>query len=119
MPELMESPTALRPIARDDVDGIVRGVEQDGFAFMPGVIDRATTAEACRAIDALTPIPHDVQAADGAAIDHYKCVFNRDPYWLRFIDQAGIIDALERLLGPACHIIGMSAWRTPPTKGCD
>jgi hypothetical protein len=119
MPTLVENSTALRPLQRDDVDGIVRGIEEEGCAFIPGALDRAAAEEACRAIDALTPIPFDAKFEDGAAMDHYKCVFNRDPYWLRFIDQAGIIDAIERLMGPACHIIGMSAWRTPPTRNCD
>jgi hypothetical protein len=114
MSATLDQTTSLRAVPRDDVDGIVRGIEQDGCAFIPGVLDRAAVADVRAHIDALEHLAYDNDLTKGAHIDHYKCVFNRDPYWLQFIDQAGIIDAVERMMGPDCHIIGMSAWRTPP-----
>jgi hypothetical protein len=120
MPAALENFTTLRPLAQEDADGIVRAIETEGLAYIPGLLDRAEAAEVRARIDALRPLACDSSVAAGGAIDHYKCVFNRDPYWLRFIDRAGVIDAIERLMGPSCHIIGMSAWRTPPAgPDCD
>src|SRR5262249_30894253 len=45
---------------------------------------------------------------------HYKNVFNRDPFWLRFLDRDGVIDIAEASLGGNCHIIGETAWRSHP-----
>jgi ectoine hydroxylase-related dioxygenase (phytanoyl-CoA dioxygenase family) len=47
-------------------------------------------------------------------MDRYVCVFNRDPFWLEFLDRPGIIDVAEATLGRDCHIIGQTAWRCLP-----
>lgn len=106
----------LPPLQTTDVDGIVHAVEEDGAAFMPGAISPELAAETCRKIDELEHLECD-NKSDGQSIDHFKCVFNRDPYWLQFIDPPGVIDAVEKLMGSQCHIIGMSAWRSPPQLG--
>lgn len=113
------SPTtasALIQTSQHDVDGIVRGLEDEGYAMMPGVLTREQCAEVRAKIDALDFPEYDGNGK-GTGIDHHKVVFNRDPFWLQFMDQPGIIDAVERLQGSDCHIIGMSAWRTPPGAG--
>lgn len=107
---------ALTVTDRFDTDGIVRGLEQEGYAFMPGILTPEQCAEMRTKIDQLD-FPEGDGNGQGKGIDHHKVVFNRDPYWLQFIDQAGIIDAVERLQGSDCHIIGMSAWRSPPGAG--
>lgn len=104
----------LPAIAQNDPAAISAAIADDGCAFIPGVLSPDLSAETCRQIDALSHLDGDGRNHDGKSIDHYKCVFNRDPFWLRFLDQPGIIDAVERLLGSNCHIIGMSAWRSPP-----
>ena len=107
--------TALPTYARDDLAGQVRGLEQDGFAIIPGVIDAAEVAELKRRIDELTPFGYDRK--NPGEIEHFKCVFNRAPYWLRFLDAHGVIEAAEAVMGSDCHIIGQTAWRTPPGAG--
>ena len=105
----------LPTYARDDVAGQARGLDEDGFAIIPGVIDAAEVAEAKRRIDDLTPFGYDRKTPGD--IEHFKCVFNRSPYWLRFLDAHGVIEAAEAVMGNDCHIIGQTAWRTPPGAG--
>ncbi|MBI1337846.1 MAG: dioxygenase [Phycisphaera sp.] len=105
--------TFLPPLKTSDVDGIVRALQDDGAAFMPGAISPELAARACKKIDELEHQEGDDHGARGL-LDHYKCVFNRDPFWLQFIDPPGLIDAVEKLMGSQCHIIGMSAWRCFP-----
>jgi len=111
MPPATES--FLPPMQTTDVDGIVHAIEEDGAAFMPGAISPELAEQTCRKIDQLEHLEGDNSGAKGL-MDHHKCVFNRDPFWLQFIDPPGIIDAVEKLMGPQCHIIGMSAWRCHP-----
>lgn len=99
---------------RNDVAGIIRGLEEDGCSIIRQVIDADEVAEAKRRIDDLKPFGFD---RCGQGIDHFKCVFNRGPYWLRYLDQQGVIDGAEGVMGSDCHIIGMTAWRTPPGHG--
>jgi hypothetical protein len=114
-PAVAPSPTAreLPRYAQDDVQGMIRGMEEDGFAIIPGVIDAAQVAEMRRRIDELRPFAFDAQGG----IDHYKCVFNRSPYWLPYLDKPGVIECAEGVMGADCHIIGMSAWRSHPGAG--
>ena len=112
MPTTAQIP-AIKP---SDVQATVKAVHDDGLAFFPNLISADKAKEVCGKIDELTHLEHDGRA-NGNGIDHYKCVFNRDPYWLQFLDMPGVIDSVEELMGDQCHIIGMSAWRTYPGAG--
>ena len=93
-----------------DTRAIADALDADGFALIPGVVAPDEMSAARNKIDGLEKLPWDFQGAT----DHYKNVFNRDPYWLRFIDMPGIIDAAEAVLGRDCHVIGQTAWRSHP-----
>lgn len=103
--------SSLPALSVADVDGIVEAIRTDGVAFVPGVLDHEEIAEARAAVDRLRPFGFDASRDE---IDHYKCVFNRDPVFVPFVDRPGIVDAAERLMGEECHIIGMTAWRSRP-----
>jgi len=86
-------------------------LHHDGFVLLPGVLMAPQIAELRSAIDRLTPACLDYQ---GLLDDHYKCVFNRDPFWLAFLDLPGVIELAEAALGADSHIIGQTAWRSRP-----
>lgn len=99
-----------RTFAPNDVEGMTRALHEDGFALIPGVMTKNEVETARAKLDELKPFGWDAQGAT----DHYKCVFNRDPYWLQFLDMPGVIDLAESTMGQECHIIGQSAWRSHP-----
>ena len=72
-------------------------MHRDGFVLLSGVLAPAGIAELREAIDWLTPIGLDYQ---GMLDDHYKCVFNRSPFWLQFLDLPEVIDFAGRELAP-------------------
>ena len=113
--EALELPSC----AQSDSEGIVKHIEEDGCVVIPNVLTKDQVNEMKRQIDLLTHFEHDggKDKSKGPSIDHYKCVFNRSPYWLPFFDMPGIIEAVEKLMGSDSHIIGMSAWRSPPGVG--
>ena len=86
-------------------------LHRDGFVLIPDLLGAAQIAELRQAIDQLEAIHWDYQ---GLVDDHYKCVFNRSPFWLQFLDLPGVIELAEAALGPDCHIIGQTAWRNRP-----
>lgn len=88
----------------------LRALHQDGFVLMPAVLSTAQITDLRHAIDRLKPQHWDYSGV----IDHYKCVFNRDPFWLPFLDMDGVIELAEAALGDDCHIIGQTAWRCHP-----
>ncbi|MBM7062899.1 phytanoyl-CoA dioxygenase family protein [Pseudomonas sp. UL073] len=88
----------------------LQALHRDGFTLLPGVLDHHQIGELRQAIDALTPSHWDYQGL----LDHYKCVFNRDPLWLPYLDLPGVIELAEAALGSDCHVIGQTAWRCHP-----
>lgn len=88
----------------------VQALHQDGYTLLPSLIDADQIRAARAAIDTLRPFHWDYQGV----LDHYKCVFNRDPFWLPFLDLPGAIELAEQVLGADCHVIGQTAWRCHP-----
>ena len=95
---------------REDVDGMLEAMHVDGFVLIPGLLQPIEMKIARDKIDRLAPIGWDFEGLT----DHYKNVFNRDPFWLSYLDRRGVIDLAERALGSNCHIIGETAWRSHP-----
>lgn len=89
---------------------MTEAMHEDGFALIPGVLTREEIDQAREKMDSLQPFGFDSQGTN----DHYKCVFNRDPFWLPFLDKPGVIDLAEATMGAQCHIIGQTAWRSHP-----
>lgn len=86
-------------------------LHEQGFALLPGVLNSVQITEVRTAIDCLKPIHWDYL---GLVDDHFKCVFNRDPFWLPYLDLPGIIELAEAALDEECHVIGQTAWRSHP-----
>jgi len=101
-------------------DALLEALRTLGAAVIPGALDEALCERARTAIDGLQPEHWDEVHADsqglggGRHLDRYLCVFNRDPYWLQFLDRPGVIDLAEAALGADCHVIGLTAWRSHP-----
>ncbi len=81
-----------------------------GCVLLRGVLNARQIAELRAAIDQLRPQHWDYNGL----VDHYKCVFNRDPLWLPYLDPPGVIELAEACLGTDCHVIGQTAWRCHP-----
>ncbi|MEK1912304.1 MAG: phytanoyl-CoA dioxygenase family protein [Pseudomonas chlororaphis] len=88
----------------------LRALHREGFVLLPGVLDADRINLLRRAIDGLKPQHWDYSGV----LEHYKCVFNRDPLWLAFLDLPGVIELAEAALGEDCHVIGQTAWRCHP-----
>lgn len=85
-------------------------LNEQGYVLLPGVLEPLRIALLRCAIDDLQPIHWDYQGL----LEHYKCVFNRNPLWLPFLDLPPLIALAEAALGTDCHVIGQTAWRSHP-----
>ncbi|MFQ6573839.1 phytanoyl-CoA dioxygenase family protein [Pseudomonas sp. UM16] len=85
-------------------------LRRDGYWLLPGVLEARQIDQLQVAISALRPMHWDYNGL----LEHYKCVFNRDPLWLAYLDLPGVIELAEAALGEDCHIIGQTAWRSHP-----
>lgn len=92
------------------VRSMLEAMRSDGFVLIKGVLTPHEVEAAREKIDGLEPMHWDFTGLT----DHYKNVFNRDPFWLSFLDREGVIDLAEAALGSDCHIIGETAWRSHP-----
>ncbi|RAS22439.1 MULTISPECIES: phytanoyl-CoA dioxygenase family protein [unclassified Pseudomonas] len=92
------------------LDPQLQTLQEQGYLLLRGVLDGLRVALLRGAIDDLQPLHWDYQGL----LEHYKCVFNRDPLWLPFLDLSPLIDLAEAALGADCHVIGQTAWRSHP-----
>lgn len=88
----------------------LKSLDEYGYVLIPGVLEPLRIALLRCAIDDLQPLHWDYQGL----LEHYKCVFNRNPLWLSFLDLPPLIDLAEAVLGQDCHVIGQTAWRSHP-----
>lgn len=88
----------------------LKSLDEQGYVLIPNVLDPLRVALVRCAIDDLQPIHWDYQGL----LEHYKCVFNRNPLWLPFLDLPPLISLAEAVLGHDCHVIGQTAWRSHP-----
>ncbi len=88
----------------------LRALHHQGFILLPEVLQAAQIDQLRTAIDRLEPQHWDYSGL----LEHYKCVFNRDPLWLPYLDLPGLIELAEAALGADCHVIGQTAWRCHP-----
>jgi hypothetical protein len=102
--------SGVRACAVYETDAMAVAMDEAGCVRLRGALPDTLTARARDAIDALTPRHWD----ETGSMDRYKNVFNRDPFWLAFLDRPGLIELAESLLGADCHVIGQTAWRTHP-----
>ena len=76
--------TALPLSVYPDLAGQVKAMEEDGYAYLPGVLDAAAVAELRAAMDRLTAIPasydhHTLPAPGGFFNKSINNVFNPIP----------------------------------------
>ena len=105
----------MRRHAVYETDALLHALDVDGCACIANALTPEQCDEAIRRIDALEPLHWDETHAAGVRrLDRYLNVFNRDPFWLQFLDRPGVIELAEAALGRDCHIIGETAWRSHP-----
>ena len=114
-------PQALPLMAQPDLASQVNAVEQDGYVYLPGVLDEDQTAELRAHMDRLQPNPESFDRGlqperDGFINRHVNNAFNRDPHFVQFLDYPGVIEIAEALHGANCHVIGMTSWITGPGR---
>ena len=107
--------------AQPDLASRVRGIEEDGYAYFPQAIDAHAVAELRSAMDRLTGNEgsfdqYTTTESGGFFNKHINNAFNRDPVFLQYVGQSGIVDLAEAIHGDDCHILGMTAWVTGPGR---
>src|SRR5271165_1327301 len=85
----------LPAYAPSETGRMLEAMQVDGFVLIPGVLQPSELLAARERIDCLEPIHWDFTGPT----DHYKNVFNRDAFWLSFLDREGVIDLAQGSLG--------------------
>ncbi len=112
---------ALPLIAYRDLARQVQALEEDGYAYLPGVLTAAEIADLRAAMDELTAIPasfdrYTLPDTGGFFNKSINNAFNRDPRFLAYVDSPAVVALAEAVHGRDCHIIGMTAWITGPGR---
>ncbi len=108
-------------VAYPDLDSRVEALERDGVVYLPGLLDAEEVAEIRRHMESLTPSEDGYDRDSARDCDdffqkHISNCFNRDPFFLNYLDKPGVIEVWERVHGPDCHAIAMTSWITGPGR---
>ena len=113
-------PHALPLVAQPDLPSQVNAVERDGYAYLPGMLDRDQVAELREHMERLEPLAESYDRVsdpeDGFLNRAINNAFNRHPHFVQFLDYPGVIEIAESLLGVDCHVIAMTSWLTGPGR---
>ena len=113
---------ALPLVAHSDLENQVKAMEEDGYAYLPKVIEGAQLTELRAAMDNLTAFSESFdrhgtpENGNGFLNKHINNAFNRDPVFLQYLDMSPVIELAEAIHGEDCHVIGMTAWVTGPGR---
>ena len=93
-------------------------LENEGYAQVAGFLEPDEVAALRREIiDVFERVPPDRRAGSGtvehSAMFRYQ-MFNRSALCQSITGHPGILEIVEPLLGPDCHVIASTAWRNPP-----
>ena len=111
-------------VAYPDVEGQLESLRDNGYAYLPQVIDAHEIAELREQMDLLEPVPdsNDYRGdpgdreRQGEGSIHIKNAFNRHRVFFELLERPRVIEVEEAALGEDCHIIGMSAWKSGPGR---
>ena len=111
-------PHALPLVAQPDLASQVDAVEQDGYVYLPAVLDRDQVAELRGHMERLEPLAesYDRASEEGFLNRAINNAFNRDRHFVQFLDYPGVIEIAEAVLGADCHVIAMTSWLTGPGR---
>ena len=91
-------------------------LERDGYALLPGVLERELIARLTREIEGVFErLPPERGRGDRSEF-RYE-MLNRSAACQEAIAQPAILAAIEPLLGEDCHVIANTAWWNPPEFG--
>ena len=117
---------ALELVAYPDLESRIEAMERDGFAYFPKLLDDNEIRELRSHMEALTGNPESYDRdsnlglgdKDGSEFrqQHINVAFNRDPFFLRYLDKPPVIELWEAIHGDNCHIIANTSWITGPGR---
>jgi Phytanoyl-CoA dioxygenase (PhyH) len=97
----------------DEVPDASRQLERDGWALLPGVLDRDDVAALAGEIDAVFAST-DPERSRGDRDQFRYEMLNRSARSQAAVGHPRILEVVEPLLGEDCHVIANTAWRNPP-----
>lgn len=95
----------------------VHQFHQDGYLVLPGVLSPEEVRTLREGVERAFAEPCEEAALYRMPNMWRPKMFERGPAFEALIDHPGIIDLIEAILGPDCHLIAMSALRTEPGAG--
>ena len=101
-----------------DLEAAIDGMFTDGFAIIPGVLNKQEVAELRHKMETSgEPDEKYDQTKIGWCFNKHLVVeYNKDPHFLRYIDRPGVVDIARAVLGGDCRVHSGSLWMTGPGR---
>lgn len=112
---------ALPLTASPDLAARIAALEDDGYVYIPGVLGSNEVAELRSRMHRMAPIAESfdrllIPENGGFFERSINNAFNRDSFFLQYLDKPQVIELEEAAHGADCHVIGMTVWLTGPGR---
>lgn len=95
-----------------DLDTLTSQFHQEGYLVIPDVLSPQEAERLRAGVERAFAQPSEEAALYGLAKNWRPKMFEHGPDFEALIDHPGILDLIEAILGPDCHLIAMSSLRT-------
>jgi len=102
-----------------EIPSLVEQLHRDGFLVIPDALSPEQVARLREGVERAFAEPSEEAALYGEMMTRIwrPKMFERGPEFEEVIDNPRVIDLIEAVLGPDCHLIANSALRTGPGEG--
>ena len=112
---------ALSLFVYDNLEQQTEAMERDGFVYFPQILTSDEVAELRQLSVQLEPSTEALDTdltleKDGHFERCINAAFNRDPIFLKYLDEPGLIELAEAIHGSDCHIVSMHTWAVGPER---
>jgi hypothetical protein len=101
-----------------DLEAASEAMFSDGYAIIPGVLNRDEVAELKHRMDTSggPDEQYDHTKIGWCFNKHLTVEYHKDPHFLRYIDRPGVVDLARAVLGADCRIHSGTMWVTGPGR---
>ncbi|MCW8131224.1 MAG: phytanoyl-CoA dioxygenase family protein [Planctomycetota bacterium] len=99
-----------------DLEAAIEGMYTDGYCVVPNALSTELAAETRRHVDASGGPDEKYEVKNWCFNKQLMIDWTKDAYYLRYLDLPGVIDVLDAVLGPDCHLQEGNTWTTGPGR---
>ena len=95
-----------------DLEAAIEQMYSHGYCIVPGVLNKTEVAELREKMDRSGGDDAQYEMKNWCFNKHLSIEFDKDPFWLKYVDRPGVVDVELAVHGGGCRATGGTLWIT-------